>query len=455
MTAWRIAVALCWLVAATTVRSENIDPIALEGSDPVKLADKVRILEDPEGQLSPFEVLSDGQSDRWRAAEAEALKRNYSGGVFWLLFELDASRSIHKEWDLVLANPFLHYIDLYQLFELSGPRLVHRTGSARPFSSRQEEHRFFILPLEIYGPTTYLMRVDSTAFSSLPMTLYPSQDFWATLQLGDIGNWLFYGVILSMVTYNLFLYLTVRDSSYLWYVLFIGCFGMLQFSLDGYLYQYLWWPDQGYDHRINFWLTTLALGFAGCFIFKFLDLCRVSPVLSTVLLTAVGAQLALALLAFVLDGRTMGRLLTLNGIVFMNLALLVGLYAWLKGLVAAKFFVLAWALFYLGNMLFLVNGAGWFELPWSPILASKLGSFFETMLLSFALAYRIRVLREEGERDRLRGRSPELLSGPDQSRNPDAAEWRSGHDRGACRHASGSGTAWLCRHHSGVGRGPC
>ena len=261
---------------------------------------------------------------------------------------------------------------------------------------------FFILPLEVYGPTTFLLRVDSTAYSALPMTLYPSQDFWATLQLGDIGNWLFYGVILSMVTYNLFLYLTVRDSSYLWYVLFIGCFGLLQFSLDGYLYQYLWWPDQGYDHRINFWLTTLALGFAGCFIFKFLDLNRVSPALTITLLTAVGCQLVLALLAFVLDGRLMGRLLTLNGILFMNLALLVGIYAWIKGLVAAKFFVLAWALFYLGNMLFLVNGAGWFELPWSPILSSKLGSFLETMLLSFALAYRIRVLREEGERDRMR-----------------------------------------------------
>ena len=105
MTAWRIAVALCWLVAATTVCSEDIEPIPLEASEPIKLVDKVRILDDPEGSLSPFEVLSDELSDRWREAEAEALKRNYSGGVFWLQFRLDASRSIHKEWDLVLANP--------------------------------------------------------------------------------------------------------------------------------------------------------------------------------------------------------------------------------------------------------------------------------------------------------------------------------------------------------------
>lgn len=392
---------LAWMSAAAN--SEELNVLMLEADQPLQLGTQVIALDDPSGDLSPFEVLSDAYADQWHdVSQSSGLTTNYRYGVIWLLFRLDASRSIHKEWDLVIANPSIKTIDLYQRFDLSGPRLVHRTGSLRPFDSRAKDHRFFVLPLEVYGPTTYLMRVSATSNSHLPMTLHPSQAFWSSVQLADFGNWLFYGVILSMVTYNLFLFLTVRDSSYLWYVLFIACFGTIQFSLDGYLFQYLWWEDKGFDGRVNYWLAGLTFGFAGCFILKFLDLPRVSKPLSALVLSAILLQLVIAILIWYLDRWIMGRILTINGIFFLSLALLVGLYAWFKGLVAAKYFVLAWVVFYLGNMAYLLNSMGLFPLPFPAILVSKLGAFLETMLLSFALAHRIRLLRESSERDRLR-----------------------------------------------------
>ncbi|WP_108126604.1 hybrid sensor histidine kinase/response regulator [Saccharospirillum mangrovi] len=402
MTLKRVALFFCGLFWLAHTNAGDLNALMLEADQPVQLSNQVMILEDPEGDLSPFEVLSDSYMSQWRAAQGSELKRNYRNGVTWVLFRLDASRSIHKEWDLVIANPSIKTIDLYQRFDLSGPRLVHRTGSLRPFESRAKDHRFFVLPLEVYGPTTFLMRVGATSNSSLPMTLYPSQAFWSSVQLSDFGNWLFYGVILSMVTYNLFLFFTVRDSSYLWYVLFIGCFGTIQFSLDGYLFQYFWWDGQGFDGRVNYWLAGMIFCFAGCFILKFLDLPRVSKPLSAIVMVAIFLQLAVAALSWYLDRALMGRLLTFNGIFFLSLAMLVGVYAWFKGLVAAKYFVIAWLVFYLCNMVYLLNGMGLFQLPFPAILISKLGAFMETMLLSFALAHRIRVLRESGERERMR-----------------------------------------------------
>lgn len=400
----RIALpSLCMVWIAAHANAEDLNVLMLEADQPVQLADQVIVLDDVSGELSPFEVLSEDYADQWRKpSHSPGLTTNYRHGVIWLMFRLDASRSIHKEWDLVIANPSLRTIDLYQRFELSGPRLVHRTGSLRPFDSRAKDHRFFVLPLEVYGPTTFLMRVSATSNSRLPMTLHPAQAFWSTVQLSDFGNWLFYGVILSMVTYNLFLFSTVRDSSYLWYVLFIACFGAIQFSLDGYLFQYLWWDDKGFDGRVNYWLAGLTFGFAGCFILKFLDLPRQSKPLSILVIGAIVLQVIVSILSFYLDRSIMGRLLTINGIFFLSLALLVGLYAWFKGLVAAKYFVLAWVVFYLGNMVYLLNSMGLFPLPFPAILISKLGAFLETMLLSFALAHRIRLLRESGERDRMR-----------------------------------------------------
>ncbi|MFG1495760.1 7TM diverse intracellular signaling domain-containing protein [Saccharospirillum sp. HFRX-1] len=386
-----------WLHAA-----DGLESILLESDQSIDLGTEVIVLADDSGQLSPFDVLSDAYDEQWRTTTSRELQHNYRFGVVWVLFRLDASRSIYKEWDLVIANPSLKYIDLYQLFDTSGPRLVHRTGAMRPFDSRAKDHRYFVLPLEVYGPTTFLMRIDATSNSHLAMTLHPGETFWSTVQLEDFGNWLFYGVILAMVTYNLFLFLTVRDSSYLWYVLFIGFFGAIQFSLDGYMFQYFWWQGQGYDTRLNYLLSGLTLAFAGCFIVKFLDLPRVSSGLTLFVVVAIAFQLILAALAWYLDRALMGLLLTIDSFLYLTMAMLVGIYAWYKGVMAAKYFVLAWAVFYLGNVIFLLASSGLIFLPWPAILVSKLGAFLETMLLSFALAHRIRLLRESSERERMR-----------------------------------------------------
>ncbi|PTY37586.1 hypothetical protein BGP77_13905 [Saccharospirillum sp. MSK14-1] len=402
MRIWQLRLLFLSLFSTSIYAAIDFESIALESDQSMELGDQVLVLTDDSGQLSPFEVLSDAFDSQWEETTNGQLKHNYRFGVIWILFRLDASRSIHKEWDLVIANPSLKYIDLYQLFDNSGPRLVQRTGAMRPFDSRAKDHRYFVLPLEVYGPTTFLMRIDATSNSNLVMELHPGETFWSNIQLEDFANWLFYGVILAMVTYNLFLFMTVRDSSYLWYVLFIGCFGAIQFSLDGYLFQYFWWEGQGYDTRINYLLSGLTLAFIGCFIVKFLDLPRLSRRLTIFVALAIGFQLVLAMSAWHLERSLMGLLLTINSALYLTMALLVGLYAWHQGVMAAKFFVLAWTVFYLGNILFLLSSSGLIQLPWPPTVVSKIGAFLETMLLSFALAHRIRLLRESSERERMR-----------------------------------------------------
>lgn len=393
---------LASLLSTWVLAAGDFESILLQSDQSIEIGDQVIILTDSSGQLSPFEVLSEDYQDQWHQTTNAELKHNYRFGVIWVLFHLDASRSIYKEWDLVISNPSLKYIDLYQLFDSSGPRLVHRTGAMRPFDSRAKDHRYFVLPLEVYGPTTFLMRIDASSNSNLLLTLHPGETFWSSVQLEDFGNWLFYGVILAMVTYNLFLFVTIRDSSYLWYVLFIGCFGAIQFSLDGYFFQYLWWDGQGYDTRVNYLLSGLTLAFAGCFIIKFLDLPKVSRGLTIFVVLAIVAQLLLAALAWQLNRALMGMLLTADSFLYLTMAMLVGLYAWYRGVMAAKYFVLAWTVFYLGNILFLLSNSGLIALPWRATLVSKLGAFLETMLLSFALAHRIRLLRESSERERMR-----------------------------------------------------
>lgn len=382
--------------------SAQAEQINLQNDGVHNLAPKIEIFEDPSGRRSPFEILSPDVADQWQLNDQANISRGYDNTVVWLRFTLDASRSIHKQWDLVLANPLLNYIDLYQIFEASGPRLLYRSGMGRPFDNRLEDHRFFIFPLEVYGPTTYLIRIEAQATSIIPISAYPENGFWSPLLTTDILNWLYFGVILAMATYNLFLFVTVRDASYLFYVLFISTFGLLQFSLDGYFFQYLWPTDRGFDYRLSLWLASGSVIFASLFILKFLTLRELSNRLTALIGAVIGAQLLFIVMTFHWELDVLARWFAPSMLVLMGLSIALSLYSWRQGVSAAKYLFVAWTLFGLGNLVFVAARIGWVSVPFPPMFAAKLGSFAETMLLSFALAHRIRSLRDERERERMR-----------------------------------------------------
>lgn len=403
---WRLLLVFFYgtLVAVSSVaRAEPIAPLVeLTQSDVENLGPQVLLLADESGRLSPFDILQPEYASQWTESTAKNISRGYDDTPFWIQFRLDAAQSIHKEWHLVLSNPLLDFVDVYQVFGNIGPRLIYRSGLHRPNQSRIEDHRFFIIPVEVYGPTTYLMRIETSPSSVVPLHAYPSDDFWSPLLKADIGNWLFYGVLLAMVLYNAFLYTTVRDVSYLFYVLFISSFGLLQLSLDGYLAQYLWPPSLIYHYEYNFWIAIASLTFACFFIIHFLNLRQTSRAHLWALYGMIALQVVAAILLVTIDLDWFARFYSPTILLFMALAISAGICAWRAGFMAAKFFVVAWVLFALGNSVFLLGRLLGVEAPLPPNLASKLGSFAEAMLLSFALAYRIRLLRDEQERQRMR-----------------------------------------------------
>jgi hypothetical protein len=55
---------------------------------------------------------------------------------------------------------------------------------------------------------------------------------------------IYIGIVCIMAIYNLFLFFSVRERGYLYYVLYVLCAGITQMGIKGYSFQYLWpnWP---------------------------------------------------------------------------------------------------------------------------------------------------------------------------------------------------------------------
>ncbi len=399
---------LLLFISSNNALANNFKPdvLVLNNEPFLTIGPYLETLKDPKNEFSPFEIVQPEWTTQWQAVNQPILNMGYVDDVYWLRLNIDASASIYKQWDLVVSTPLLDFIDIYQVFPNSGPRLIYRSGMKRAFNNRNEDHRYFIVPLEIYNepnnPASFLIRVETNSTFYVPMELYPANDFWAPLQKTDVLNWMFFGIIVAMALYNLFLFSSVRDISYLYYVLFITSFALLHLSLDGYIFQHFWPNDQPYSAVPDTIFSASSVFFGFLFITHFLDLKNNLVVLHRIILTCALVQIPIIGLSIYYPHAPIDKWTVPMMALMLVTAVGVGLYAWLKGLVTARYFMVAWLVFAIGNIYLIVVFTGTNLFPISPLFVSKIASFAETMLLSFALARRIRILRDEREKQRIK-----------------------------------------------------
>ena len=209
----------------------------------------------------------------------------------------------------------------------------------------------------------------------------------------------YFGVILVMLLYNLFLFLSIGDRSYLEYSIYILMVGGTQLVLNGYA------PVFGAENVpwLNLRLTHFFGVFSGLttivFAQNFLRLSHYVPWLHKLL----NVYFALYLVAFVL---TIFDLLVWSysvinfcaGAIFF---LIPGaIITMRKGYAPARYFLIAFSVFIAAVLVFVLKDTGLIPYNQWTFFALPLGSAFEVILLSLALASRINQLKREGAKAR-------------------------------------------------------
>lgn len=214
----------------------------------------------------------------------------------------------------------------------------------------------------------------------------------------ELISGIYFGILLIMVLYNMFIYFSVKDRSYLFYVIYISFFLLFQFNELGYAYKYLWYkypPLYSVTAKLFPILTTIAAFF---FFRDFLKTKTYTPKLDRcydVLLVFLVATLSLVFyqkhnsLAF-----SVINIITLVASIF---TLFVAIIIVNKGFKPARFFLIAWAILLTSIIEFNLSNLG--VIPYYPITdhALEIGSSIEVVLLSLGLANRINVLKKEKE----------------------------------------------------------
>ncbi|MBF8795055.1 hybrid sensor histidine kinase/response regulator [Pseudomonas monteilii] len=364
------------------------------------LGKAMQVYEDPDGSASIVQVSSPAFAHHFRQHHEAVLNAGYSSSVFWLKIDLrntSAKTASPRQWLLELAYPPLDHLDLYLPNDQGVYRLVRRTGDAWPYASRQirQNDYLFELPLQPGQATTAYLRLQSQGSMQAPVALWSLEAYLEDQPTRLYVLGMIYGVLLVMLVYNLFIYLGVRDVSYLYYICYIASFGLYQVSVNGAGVAYFW-PDNPWWANAATPLFIGAAGLFGCqFARHFLQLGRLSRGFDWLLLALMaGGALVMALAVTTPYGIAL-RMATLLALLFTVSIFAAGVYAWWRGVRVARWFIIAWTAFLVGGLVNTLMVLGYLPNMFLTMYASQLGSALEVALLSLALADRINSMREQ------------------------------------------------------------
>ena len=365
--------------------------------DPARPADALtaRLAVSPEADL-PLDAVLRGEGS-FRAASTL-----YPDGAdvperYWGRVVLQSEASTPTEWTIPLA---LDRVDAVLVRE-DGRRERHRTGQRVPLTAHSvpsAQPPLIRVGLDPGETATLYLHVQHDAggyYDEVVSRPVEAGAFREAQRRRDLLQALFQGALLALAFYNLFLFVSLRDPSYLVYVFFLVSTAAFWVTREGYVTQFLWPHSQvGYLEWSFFALVAAALSYAQ-FVRLFLQTRRHSPRLDRALL-AVGASwhvsLGLAVLGHWSAGATLAAA---SGLVLLLVSCSAGIAAHRAGFYPARFYLLA-------ASSLLVVGAGYIVVflvhpPWMGYAgpALQVATLAEVLLLAGALSVRIHVLTVE------------------------------------------------------------
>jgi diguanylate cyclase (GGDEF)-like protein len=209
------------------------------------------------------------------------------------------------------------------------------------------------------------------------------------------------GIMLALVLYNLVLFFSLLERTYLFYSLYVLLCGSFWTGRTDFDHQYLWPNCPAWSLICDLVEIAAALVFATLFVRSFLDTRRRMRGFDRVLLAVLGAAVPLGVAAFFFPREPVAVLLAVLTLFTMFLFAATGIVSLRKGFRPARYFLLAWTVLLLTNAIYALSFLRLFPGNFVTSNSAQIGSALECILLAFALADRVTVMKRKQEETQL------------------------------------------------------
>jgi signal transduction histidine kinase len=322
----------------------------------------------------------------------------FDESVYWFKLEV-VNRSSIEDWLLDVTFSPVDVVELYEQNDSS--RWIRReSGDHFPVTAREIEHRHPVFSCDIPVDTskTFYLRVKTNSSVQLPITFWERERFFKAYFNVEVFNGLFYGAMLIMILYQLFLFFSIRDKITFFYVLALLSMTNAVALFQGYTYLYIF-PAMTWLNDIDTIITApLFIVCSGLLTRAFLNLRHFNPILDKLVLANMILDVIAALVMVVFYPAIPFVYHHYFVLIHCALTLASAGYCLYSRYKPARYYLMAWITILLATALFAISNLGFAPGYLSTNYTGlMIGCVLQMLFISFALGDRWNQMARENE----------------------------------------------------------
>lgn len=382
------------LALSSTTKASN-STLQVGDAQQYEASKNAYLFEDLTGNTSIHDVISNTQEIRFNKNNSGTINRGLTKSIVWIKIDLQFNDSginkTRKDWILELARA---NFEIAELYIVDGTNIID-TQSAdgrQPFSNRYLNHSYshFLIKSRPGHKVTAYLRLKHNTGMYVPITLWGLESFSDHLTKLNFLYGLFYGCLIIITLYNLMLFISTRDTSYLFYVGYLASVTIFEFIILGVHVHFFEDTPRLLEEKQGILAVWSSWFFAFLFTDHYLDLKKQHPVLHRIFISFIVFSVISALFTYLLDYYTAASSTIKISSFFLFIIPATGLYCLAKKSPNAAIFCQAWVLNTGGFLIYAALVTGIFPNNAFTASAMQVGTIAEAITLSLALAQKIK-----------------------------------------------------------------
>jgi len=353
---------------------------------------KITWFEDKSASLNLSQIKGLEESGRFTAGKQEILNFGNTKSAFWI--KLRYRTKDHTPIYLIVDAPNIEHIDLYTFDENGRTRHTKSGCLSYEMTDVVIENNFsFKLPQGTLGKEQILfLRVQTNNILMVPLKISDAGLIMKGRAFKDRIEYIYVGVLMALLIFNLFLFVSLKDITYLYYTLYVltlSCYLLIYIRGYGFLFGEDW--RILFNHHPHVFLSLSVLT-SLLFCKKFLNLSQTVP-------SMLKFYYFLAFCGIVLFFSSILGYKSLSASIAQVLTISLSLIVWISGIIAyrrghkpAKYYIIAWFFIWVTVGIVTLSLSGLINATEFTIQLVPIGSTIELLLLSFALGNRYKII---------------------------------------------------------------
>lgn len=359
------------------------------------------LLEDKTGTLTLKDILSSPYKDQFEYDKIKVSGNYNLDTYYWGRFTVQNNSGKPTGWVMELYDFKIDYFEVY-IPDANGGFVKKTGGDLFDFDKRDYPHKNFVFDLPELAHKashTFYFRIYSKEPIAIIGVVRTTQRFlhYATMEYYLLA--LFYGVLLTIGLYNVVLFFSVREVSYLFLASYILAFGVYCMTQDGTGFQFFWSKSPALNNYVHHFVRLVIMVSILLYARSFLMAKTTLPKAKSWMGRLIIVRTFLFLLSLAIPHALLFKFLFLYDFLTTFIIFLGGIYSYsIKKYIPAKFYVMAFASLFIGFFFTLMHSLRWMDVGvYLGAYAFNGGAILQIFLLSLSVGQRMRMLIREKE----------------------------------------------------------